>query len=162
MSKLIQAVKQILQKTKDEGFQDRLKDTALDTFTLTQYMQNAKFLGLKDKDEGVSIGYRLDTLMLYSTMGRSQITRTLRLSEVGVEYVSSNEHQTQAIRFTINQGRPTSLNECICGYPEVFYFLLFLINRHKNVEFCTVSALAIHLVHRFHVEGGINQIRVRT
>jgi hypothetical protein len=27
------------------------------------------------------------------------------------------------------------------------------MNRHKNVEFCSVGALAIHMVHRFHIEG---------
>ena len=107
MKKLIEAVKKIVLKEKDEGFHDRLKDTALDTVTFTQYMENASFLGLNDKNEAVCIGYRLDALLMYSTMGRSQITRNLRLSEIGVEYVSTNEQEnkTQAIRLTLNKGK---------------------------------------------------------
>jgi hypothetical protein len=62
MKKLIEAVKKILLKEKDEGFHDRLKDTALDTVTFTQYMENASFLGFHDKNEAVCIGYRHDRL----------------------------------------------------------------------------------------------------
>jgi hypothetical protein len=104
VKKLIESVKKINLKEKDEQFHDRLKDTALDTIALSEYMRNATFLGLNDKvSESCSIANRLDLLLLYSLMARSQITRKLRLSEVGVEVVSTiYEATVRAVRFTLN------------------------------------------------------------
>ncbi len=78
VSKLLDAVKKLNLKEKDEGYHDRLKDTALDTVTFSEYMRSASFLGVDDKvDEALCIGYRLDILTMYSCMARSQITRNL-------------------------------------------------------------------------------------
>jgi hypothetical protein len=105
---LIESVRKTSNKRKDESFCDRLKDTALDTITFTDYMKNATYLGLYSKrSEGDRIAARLDILMMYSCMTRSQITRRLRLSEVGVELeiqCEQDEYQT-AIRATLNYGK---------------------------------------------------------
>ena len=105
---LIDSVKKTGNKRKDESFCDRLKDTALDTITFSEYMKNATYLGLNiEKAESTRIALRLDVLMMYSCMARSQITRCLRISEVGVEMeIQCDEDEYhKAIRVTINNGK---------------------------------------------------------
>lgn len=106
VKKLIESVKKLNMKYKDESFADRLKNTASDIISVTEYMRNAKYVALKvSKDQAIGIADRLDQLLLYSLMARSQITRGLRLSEVSVEEVSPYNPNLLAIRFTINQSK---------------------------------------------------------
>jgi hypothetical protein len=105
---LIDSVKKTGNKRKDESFCDRLKDTALDTITFSEYMKNATYLGLDSaKSESNRIALRLDVLMMFSCMACSQITRGLRISEVGVEMEIQCEEDEyhRAIRVTINNGK---------------------------------------------------------
>ena len=101
-------------------------------------------------------------LFLYSCMCRSQIVRYLRLSEVGVENVSSNpERKNIAIRLAMMKGKirlammkgKTNQFERTQTVGIMRFYILIFMDRHKHVEYCTISALAIHLVHRFHIKG---------
>jgi hypothetical protein len=67
---LIDSVGKSLNKEKDESYEDRLKDTALDTVSFAKYMETASYLGLdlngKMKKESACIAGRLNMLFLYS------------------------------------------------------------------------------------------------
>lgn len=106
VKKLIDSVGKLNMKQKDESFADRLKNTATDIISVSNYIRNAKYVALKElKNQATGIADRVDILMLYSLMARSQITRGLRLSEVGVEEVSPYAPNLLALRFTINKSK---------------------------------------------------------
>lgn len=106
VKKLLDSVKKLNHKAKDDSFEDRLKNTAIDIITVSEYIRNATFSALKKTvNESMGIADRVDHLMLFSLMARSQITRGLRLSEVGVENVSSYDPNLLALRFTINKSK---------------------------------------------------------
>jgi hypothetical protein len=102
---LIESVKKTTNNRKDESYSDRLKDI----ITFSDYMKNATFLGLDmTKSESTRIALRLDVLMMYSCMARSQFTRGMCISEVGVENVSLRFHENsdhKAIRLTTKKGK---------------------------------------------------------
>ncbi len=92
-----------------------------------------------------SLKQRMDHLMLRSFMARSQLTRMVRLSEMGLEEVEGeccNDAPAYALRLTVKNGktnkfgRPTSVG-------------LF---RHKDVEFCAFGALGLYFFWRFQIQ----------
>ena len=75
IKKVLDSVKKLNLKVKDESFEDRLKNTSNDIISTTSYIRNATYLALKESaEESVRIADRLDQLLLLSLMARSQIT----------------------------------------------------------------------------------------
>ncbi len=108
VKKLIEAAKKLNHKLKDDTFQDRLKNTASDIISVSEYMRNAAYIALNDsnrRSQAARISDRLDILMLYSLMARSQITRNLRISEVSVESISQFDPKTFLLRLSLNKSK---------------------------------------------------------
>ena len=96
------------------------------------------------------MGIRADSLLRRSLLARGQITRGLRMSEIGMEEL----HQGEAIRFTVKKSKTNKFNRTlqagVMRYFKLSYIRVYL-HRHKDVNFCSVGALSLHLVERYHV-----------
>jgi hypothetical protein len=102
---------------------------------------------------------RADFLLSRALLARGQITRGIRLSEVGIEELDS-ALRVQALRFTIKKSKTNKFQRTLHGgllrYVLFYFIILFLIKklkktRHKDLSLCGVSAVAFHFLQRFHV-----------
>ena len=124
IKKLLESVKKLNHKTNDESFVDRLKNTANDIISVNDYIRNATFMALKDSvDESLGIADRLDQLPLLSLMARSQITRGIRISEVGVDQVSIYDPHLLALRFTVNRSKTNQFERVLSVGVMRYIFL---------------------------------------
>ena len=79
------------------------------------------------------MGIRADSLLRRSLLARGQITRGLRMSEIGMEEL----HQGEAIRFTVKKSKTNKFNRTlqagVMRYFKLSYIRVYnLIKKHKN------------------------------
>ena len=80
---------------------------------------------------------RTDHLLLRACMARGQLSRNLRLSEIGVEMIENenrNGDTVTALRFTTRKGKMNKFGRIV----SVGLF------RHKYLDLCGISALVSH------------------